>query len=364
MYIANPIYDIVFKYLMEDERIARTILSALLQKDVVAVETRANEYDNISRDSLSIFRIDFGATIREADGSEHLILIELQKTWVPTETLRFRQYLGAQYANKMNMHRVDGRDYGLPMVTVYLLGHKVGDIEEPVLYVRRRPEDYNGREVTKGLPDPFVDSLTHDSIIVQIPRLHGQVNNRLEKVLSVFDQTYKDGDGHVLKLDDSYYEDDSEMQPIVRRLLSAASDADMRHKMNVEDEYFSTIEEQDTAIMQQRKEIAEHKAHLKEQKAKLEKQKVKLEEQSAQLEEQSAQLEEQSAQLEEQSAQLEEKSAQLEEQKAQLTEKDAQITEQKALLRTSVKLLLEAGMTTEEIADRLNLDIDTILQVS
>jgi hypothetical protein len=29
--VANPIYDIVFKYLMEDERIARTILSALLQ---------------------------------------------------------------------------------------------------------------------------------------------------------------------------------------------------------------------------------------------------------------------------------------------------------------------------------------------
>ena len=34
--IANPMYDIVFKYLMEDERIARTILSALLQKDVIA----------------------------------------------------------------------------------------------------------------------------------------------------------------------------------------------------------------------------------------------------------------------------------------------------------------------------------------
>ena len=30
--IANPIYDIVFKYLLEDERIARIILSALLKK--------------------------------------------------------------------------------------------------------------------------------------------------------------------------------------------------------------------------------------------------------------------------------------------------------------------------------------------
>ena len=139
MVVANPIYDIVFKYLMEDERIARTILSALLRKDVVAVEVRPHEYSDDNRDSLSVFRIDFGATIREADGQEHLILIELQKTWLDTETLRFRQYLGVHYSNPKNM-----MDAGcaLPMVAVYLLGHKVGDIEEPVLYVSHQSCDY------------------------------------------------------------------------------------------------------------------------------------------------------------------------------------------------------------------------------
>ena len=30
--IANPIYDVVFKYMMEDERVAKLLLSALLQK--------------------------------------------------------------------------------------------------------------------------------------------------------------------------------------------------------------------------------------------------------------------------------------------------------------------------------------------
>ena len=43
MIVANPIYDIVFKYLMEDERIAKTILSALLKMDVVDVKVRRNE---------------------------------------------------------------------------------------------------------------------------------------------------------------------------------------------------------------------------------------------------------------------------------------------------------------------------------
>ncbi|MBQ3631643.1 MAG: hypothetical protein II949_10445, partial [Prevotella sp.] len=70
MIVANPIYDIVFKYLMEDERIARTILSALLRKDIIRVEVRPHEYTNSQRDTLSVFRIDFGATIREADGTE------------------------------------------------------------------------------------------------------------------------------------------------------------------------------------------------------------------------------------------------------------------------------------------------------
>lgn len=47
IHIANPIYDSVFKYLMEDERVARTILSALLKKEVVSVEMRRNEYANV-----------------------------------------------------------------------------------------------------------------------------------------------------------------------------------------------------------------------------------------------------------------------------------------------------------------------------
>ena len=139
IHIANPIYDSVFKYLMEDERIAKTILSALLKKEVLSVETRRHEYTNGQRDTISMFRIDFAARVKEADGKEHLILIELQKTWLETETLRFRQYLGAQYANPENMVGEERRKTkALPMVAVYLLGHRVGDIEEPVLYVNHK----------------------------------------------------------------------------------------------------------------------------------------------------------------------------------------------------------------------------------
>ena len=304
MIIANPIYDIVFKYLMEDERIARTILSALLKKDVVAVEVRPHEYSNDQRDTLSVYRIDFGATIREEDGSEHLILVELQKTWLETETLRFRQYLGVHYSNPKNMVG----DFALPTVAVYLLGHKVGDIEEPVLYVHHQSYDYNGNIVTKGLPNPFVESLTHDSIIVQIPRLHGQINNRLDMVLSIFDQTRKDEqDEHVLRLDEHFYGDDREMERIIHRLTMAAADADMRHRMNVEDEYFSVIEKRDTEILVKDRKIAE--------------------------------------------------------QNVQLAEQQSQLAEQHKMLRTSIQMLLKAGMPPEDIARSLGKDIDEVRQI-
>ena len=284
MTIANPIYDSVFKFLMEDERVARTILSALLKKDIVRVEVRPHEYSNSQRDTLSMFRIDFAATIREDDGHERLILIEVQKTWLETETLRFRQYLGVQYQRKENIIAGSKEGYAMPMVAVYILGHKVGDIEEPVVYVRHDAFDYNEQRVTKGIPNPFIDSLTHDSIVVQIPRLHGQINNRLDKVLSVFDQTLHLPDSeHFLSFDESRYVNDDDMQPILHRLLMAASDADTRQDMNVEDEYYSIIEKRDTEIMLSARKIAEQNVLLSEQKAQLSEQKAQLSEQKAQL---------------------------------------------------------------------------------
>ena len=178
---------------------------------------------------LSIYRIDFAATVKEADTSEHLMLIELQKTWLETETLRFRRYLGVQYEDERNM---DTQSTALPMVAVYLLGHKVGDIDVPVVYVNHSAVDYNEQPVTKGIPDPFVESLTHDSIIVQIPLLHGQINNRLDKVLSIFDQTRTEGSTQqILNLDDSIYQDDADMQHILHRLEKAGADKKVRQEM-------------------------------------------------------------------------------------------------------------------------------------
>lgn len=233
---------------------------------------RKHEYTNGRHDNISMFRIDFGAKVRQDDGSVKLVLIELQKTWLETETLRFRQYLGTQYADPANIIKDDNSNgYGLPMIAIYLLGHRVGNIDEPVLYVNHGYHNYDGQEVTKGVPDPFVESLVHDGIIVQIPLLHGRINNRLVKVLSVFDQTNKDSfNRQMLKIDEDVYGGDIEMKHILHRLFTAACDAKLRQDMNVEDEFFSAIENRDAAIKNRDKRIAEQDAQIEQNKAQLE----------------------------------------------------------------------------------------------
>ena len=287
IHVANPIYDSVFKYIMEDERIAKTILSALLKKEVVYVTVRPHEYSNTTRDTLSMFRIDFAATVREKEGNEikdRIVLIELQKTWLNTETLRFRQYLGAQYNNKNNIREADEKGFAYPMVAVYLLGHKVGNIKEPIVYVNHDVFDYNGNVVAEGNAEPFVESLTHNSIIVQIPRLQGNVNNRLEKVLSVFDQTNVEGDTQqVLKIDEDKYADDNDMMYVLHKLTAAAANSEMRQDMNVEDEFYKAIEDRDTAIMQRDKILKEQSEQISQQSEQLSQQSEQISQQSEQL---------------------------------------------------------------------------------
>lgn len=327
--IANPIYDVVFKYMMEDKRVAGIILSSLLKQKVVELEFRKNEYSNISRDEMSIFRIDFGATIEEEDGTRKMVLIELQKTWVPTETLRFRQYLGAQYASRDNLLKEECGN-ALPLITIYILGHCIGDLEEPVIYVRRQVYDYQGRPVIKGIPNRFIDSLTHDSIIVQIPLLRGRVSNRLERILSVFDQSQAtDDNAQFLHFDESLCESDSEMKQILFRLTAAAADAKIRHNMNVEEEYFGIIEEKDTELQRQNQLLAENGARIREQ-----------------------------------GAQIKEQDAQIKEQDAQIKEREVQIKEQDALISTLVKGMLASGKSLEEISGMTGKSIEDIRRLS
>ena len=315
-FIANPIYDVVFKYLMEDERVARILLSALLKKEILELEMRKQEYTAMQQTRISLFRMDFAAKIRDSDGSEHLVLIELQKTWLATETLRFRQYLGTQYLNKENVKSGDDGNYGLPIISIYILGHVLGDLKEPVVYVRRRYLDYDDHVIDQK--DQFIESLTHDSIIVQIPYLQGRTRNRLERLLNLFDQDRRrKNDDHFLEIDETQFHDRDE-KLFVDRLLRAGTTPDVRRAMEVEDEILSEIEARDTTIMQKDK-VIEQKEQMIEQKE------------------------------------------QVIEQKEQMIEQSKQVIErQKQAMKEMVRMLSQAGISIDDISHKLSLSTEDI----
>lgn len=327
--IANPIYDAVFKFMMEDEKVAKLLLSALLKKEILELQMRQHEYTAMQQTRISLFRMDFSAKIRDTDGTEQLVLIELQKTWLATETLRFRQYLGTQYLNKNNMRsETDGR-YGLPIISIYILGHILGDLKEPVIYVRRRYLDYDDQVIEQK--DPFIESLTHDSIIVQIPYLRGRTRNHLERLLNVFDQDYRTlNDEHLLEINEELFT--LEEQPIITRLLKAGVAPDVRRSMEIEDEILSEIENRDTVIMRKEQEI-EQKERMIEQKE----------------------------QVIEQKEQVIEQKEQVIEQKEQVIELKKQEIEQKdKLLQEMVQMLIQTGVSIESIAKKLSLSIQEV----
>ena len=377
--IANPIYDVVFKYMMEDERVARIMLSALLQKEVTQVEMRRHEYTGLRQSNISLFRIDFSAKVRNQDGSENLILIELQKTWLATETLRFRQYLGTQYLSKENIPEKaeNPGGYAIPMISIYILGHKLGDLKEPVVYVRRRYLDYDSNVITQGVPDRFIESLTHDTIIVQIPYLQGRTRNRLERLLNMFDQAYTiKGNEHFLQIDEDKMEDNDE-RLVVYRLVKAAAAPDIRRAMDVEDEILSEIESRDTTIMQkdqiiqQKNQTIQEKEQAiqeKEQAIQEKDQAIQEKDQAIQEKDQAIQEKDQTIQKKEQAIQEKEQAIQKKEQAIQekeqtIQEKDQMLQQKDKIIHSMVSLLASTGHSIADIAAQFFLTEEEVKQL-
>jgi hypothetical protein len=245
--IANPIYDVVFKYLLDDEKVARLVLSALLGKEVLELQFRPTEvhHEAVKPDGtqLLVLRMDFAATLRMEDGGRKLVLIEIQKARSASDVQRFRRYLGSNYASPENVYQdPDGIEQALPIVTIYFLGQGLECVDVPVLKVNRHYLDLTtGDEVR--ITDPFVEALTHDAIVVQINRLNNRRRTELERLLEVFDQGLASrSDPHVLDiLEENFPERHRE---VLRRLMRAGAEQELRDKMDVEDDILNAFQDQ------------------------------------------------------------------------------------------------------------------------
>ena len=240
MLIANPIYDSVFKFLMEDLRAAKALISGILGETVEVLQFCPQETAiELQPFTVTIYRLDFKAVILNADGSRRKVLIEMQKAKQHFDIMRFRHYLGDNYSRH---DVVDGKEEVLPIVTIYFLGFNLG-VKVPVVSVGRVYTDAaTGSAIDKH--DDFIEKLTHDSFVVQIPRLPVHAQNRLERLLSVFSQKWKkDGerDWTLQYLPDETEKADPNLQFLLSRLSEAAGDDQVRTAVRIEKEMERTI---------------------------------------------------------------------------------------------------------------------------
>ena len=205
--IANPLYDVVFKRLMENTRVAKYFvetfigekvedITMLTHESVVFKWSRKFEKVELSQEELdrlkqlTVIRLDFVATVKTDDGDYKKVLIEIQKARDNTDVMRFRYYLAEQYKRKDAIPAKGKTAHEpLPIITIYLLGFNLPETDAVVISVKRNFQDVIANRALK-VKIPFIEYLTHDSYIVQLGRITGKMQTRTEHVLSVFEQRY------------------------------------------------------------------------------------------------------------------------------------------------------------------------------
>jgi hypothetical protein len=269
--IANPIYDVVFKYLMEDNAVAKLMVSSIIGEEVLELETKPQERTrekvkiDTNESSITVYRLDFSAKIKIPSGHK-LVHIEMQKASLPTDIIRFRRYLGEQYIDPSNTINTPDGIKGLQIYCLYFLGQGLGIYDTPVLEVNSSVKDVATSEIISEKSD-FIESLHHKTWIIQIKCLKERRRNELEQLLSVFDQSNITADWHILNIKEEDFPE--KYRPVIRRLKSAASNSAVKRQMKAEDEFVRYLQdcvrvERDKALEKSKKTIEEKDKSLAE----------------------------------------------------------------------------------------------------
>jgi len=325
---------------MEDNKVAIILLSALTELNILNLDFLPQELSTNLPNSkiesskvaqafgLSIYRLDFSAKIKEQSGEEKVIIIEVQKSKFTQEQMRFRKYLGKQYMNENFFSWVtslDGKEYkaGIPILPIYFLGEPIeGFGNSPVIKINRNIKDRFTNEVIEER-NIFIDALFHEGIIVNINALKGKRRDELEILLSIFDQSKRNENHHIMNVKEIDFPE--KFRPIVRRLQAAAQVKEVRDVMIIEDDFLAELNSYEHRISEERRQKEEAVSKEKE-------------------------------------AVLKEKEAVLQRNEAISKRKEAISKQKEAISKQNVaiRLLISLNMPKEEIAKRLEISIEEI----
>lgn len=308
MRIANPIYDAVFKYLLDDNKLATLLLSTILDEEIVELAFKPQEHiSKLTSDTrlFTVYRLDFAATIKKANGEYKKILIEIQKAKLVTDIMRFRRYLGNQYRDANNIIiNEQGEKVALPLLTIYFLGHSLDYSTAPVIRVQRKSYDITTGQKLDNT-ESFIEALTHDSYVIQIPQLHQPYKTEVEQMLQIFNQNNVVDDKHSVEINE--LDVPERYRPIIRRLQKAIVEPEIADAMEAEDDILEELQNMERQVEQAEKQAEQAKQEAVQSKQEAEKSKQEAEKAKEEAEKQRVEKERLQALLKQAGIQFEDK---------------------------------------------------------
>jgi len=269
MKIINPLYDNAFKYLMENEQIAKIVLSIILDTQVIRFQSKPQETTLIYTGETHLSRFDFKAVISDENNEEKVILIELQKYRNPDPVIRFRQYLAQNYLKEETIIDKYGKEQTtiLPIITIYILGFELKEFDSVAVKSENKLFDIiNGKYI--DVKSKFADLLTHPSYFLQAVQKKNKKGTRLENFLSIFLEKFNNEPAnYFIDIEEEPFEKDAEMKKILDFLNKATQNRELQRSLEFEKQTKEGYEKYEQEL-QQAKEQAEEERKLKEDERK------------------------------------------------------------------------------------------------
>ncbi|MCP5499945.1 MAG: hypothetical protein H7A25_08585 [Leptospiraceae bacterium] len=289
--IPNPLYDVVFRYLMEDIESARLILSTFINQKIKHIQPEPTEKvkkkgedtqnrNSKAKDLLDLFRLDFVATIEFPDGKEEVVMIEVQKASEPGDYFRFKRYICNNFQKKKLVSEIQNekeepvRIYEpMRLIPIFILNFTIEtEVKELFIKTRQVKQGIFKNKIIEQKSD-FIENLTYELWIVQLPYLKkvtkedyeaDSYKTKLYTLLKLFDQGSILGDNkHRLKHLKTLFPD--EWDRVINRLKSVLTEnPDMEEEMYLEDEYLKVLEGKDNQLAAKDKIIEEKDKIIKD----------------------------------------------------------------------------------------------------
>jgi len=269
--IFNPIYDQAFKYLLDNNEIAKKILYLILDKEIVQLQMQNVETPVNTKDGVLISRYDFKAVIRDETGEMQKVLIELQKYKTSNVIDRFRDYLGQNLSREDTFVDEKGQTITehLPIISVYILGYDIPVIPTRLLRVDNKYFDGIRKIDIDEIKDDLIKFLTPQMVVLLVgeKKNYKWQGTPIESFIRLFHQkNIGEAKNIFIEIDDSDVKDPI-VKEIANRLYEATLNEQLQRQMRAEKDYEETYKnnlDKDIEIQDLKKQKEEERKQKEE----------------------------------------------------------------------------------------------------